>query len=97
METINKADFAGHISASFGFPINMAEKIVDVVFGEIIESLKRGDEVKIKNFGAFGVRSKPERPGRNPRTGRPATIAARRVPVFHPADEFRELIKKSDL
>ena len=93
MKTIKKTDFAKHIGAAFGFPILAAEKIFDIVLDEIKESLKRGEEVKVKNFGAFGINAKKERVGRNPRTGRPAIIKARRVPTFRPSAEFRGLVK----
>jgi integration host factor subunit alpha len=95
MATVKKSDFAKHIHDRFGFPTATAERIVDIIFGEITESLTRGEEVKITNFGTFGIRSKRERMGRNPKTGRPAVIAARRVPSFRAAVGFREKISKS--
>ena len=94
MATIKKSDFANHIRARFGFPITTAERLVDIIFGEISESLKRGEDVKIANFGAFSIRAKAERVGRNPQTGRPATISARRVPTFRASATMRKKINR---
>ncbi|MDR1826640.1 MAG: integration host factor subunit alpha [Rickettsiales bacterium] len=90
--TIKKSDFAKHINRRFGFPASMAGEIVTVIFQEIIESLKRGEPVKIANFGTFGIHEKKEREGRNPKTGKPAMISARRVPTFRASDNFRSKI-----
>jgi integration host factor subunit alpha len=95
MATIKKSDFANHIRAKFGFTISAAERLVDMIFDEIAESLKRGEEVKISNFGTFKILSKAARMGRNPRTGRPAAISARRVPSFRASAEFRRKMHNS--
>jgi integration host factor subunit alpha len=95
MKTIKKADFANHIHKKFGLPSATSERIVDIIFGEITDSLKRGEEVKITNFGTFSINHKSERMGRNPKTGKPAVISARRVPTFHTSAEFREKMRKS--
>ena len=92
--TIKKADFSRKIHEQFGFPIAAAERIVDVVFNEIKESLKRGEPVKITNFGTFNINEKAERIGRNPKTGKTAIISARKVPTFKSSAEFKELMKK---
>jgi integration host factor subunit alpha len=93
MQTIKKSDFARHLNNRFGFPISVAARIVDIIFGEIIDSLKRGEEVKIFNFGTFLLNEKKARIGRNPQTGEPAMIPARRVPTFHASAKFRNKMK----
>ncbi|MDR1026800.1 MAG: integration host factor subunit alpha [Rickettsiales bacterium] len=87
--TITRADFAKHINKNFGFDIAEAGRVVDIVFGEMRDALRRGEEIKITNFGTFVLRDKAERMGRNPKTGRPAVIAARRVPSFRAAESFK--------
>jgi integration host factor subunit alpha len=62
-----------------------ADEIVDVVLEEITEALVSGEPVKLHGFGAFRVRSKSPRIGRNPKTRAPALIVARRVLTFRPA------------
>ena len=93
MATVKKIDFAKYINARFGFSVSAAENIVDVIFGEIAESLIRGENVKIANFGTFELLDKAERMGRNPKTGRAAVISARRVPTFRASREFRDMMK----
>ena len=94
MYTIKKADFAEHIRKRFGFSLSESERLVNVIFTEITESLARGERVMVANFGTFNINHKRERAGRNPKTGEPATITARRVPTFKPSAEFRNLLKK---
>ena len=95
MATIKKNDFAKDINRRLGLPTSRAADIVDVIFQEIIGSLQRGEAVKITNFGTFEVRSKRARAGRNPRTGEPAIISARRVPTFRASTSFRDRVKNS--
>ena len=59
--------------------------LVELVLKEIIESLERGERVKLSSFGSFQVREKRARIGRNPKTGEPASISARRVIKFKPS------------
>ncbi|MDR2770289.1 MAG: HU family DNA-binding protein [Rickettsiales bacterium] len=92
--TVTRLDFAKEIH-KLGFGMAASGHIVDIIFGEITESLRRGEPVKIKNFGTFGIKSKPQRMGRNPKTGESAPIPARRVPTFKAADNFRAAVVRS--
>ena len=94
MNTVKKEDFAGHINKKFGFSNSMARRLVDIIFGEITETLRRGRRIQITNFGACNINHKRERMGRNPKTGKTATITARRVPTFRPSSEFRAALKE---
>jgi integration host factor subunit alpha len=94
MATVKKIDFANRIHKKFGFSSAASERIVDIIIGEITDSLKRGEEVKITNFGTFNINEKKERVGRNPKTGAPAIISARRIPTFKASVEFRNKMKK---
>ena len=58
---------------------NDAKEIVELFFEEIRSTLARGEEIKISGFGNFQLRDKPQRPGRNPKTGEEEQITARRV------------------
>jgi len=62
-----------------------ASELVDVFFEEIVRVLASGEQVELRGFGAFKVRSKRARPGRNPKTMAPVRINARRVVVFKPS------------
>ncbi len=66
------------------------ERIVKVVFDEIVEALSRGDRVELRGFGAFSVKSRPPRVGRNPRTGEQVEVDAKHVPFFKTGKEMRE-------
>lgn len=92
MATITRADFAESIRAAFGLTLADAYKLIEVFFAEISESLTRGEEVKIAGLGTFRILEKNARPGRNPRTGEPKVITARRVVSFRPSAEFRKKV-----
>jgi integration host factor subunit beta len=66
------------------------EKIVDLFFGEIIQSLADGGRVELRGFGAFYTRDRSPRQGRNPRTGASVEVPSKRVPYFKPGKEVRE-------
>ena len=71
------------------------ERIVSVVFDEITEALARGDRVELRGFGAFSVKSRDARMGRNPRTGESVPVPAKRVPFFKAGKELRERMNGS--
>ena len=71
------------------------ERIVNTVFEEIIDAMARGDRVELRGFGAFSVRSRPARAGRNPRTGETVDVPAKSVPFFKSGKELRERLNAS--
>lgn len=75
------------------------EKIVDTVFNEISDALANGDRVELRGFGAFSVKHRDARKGRNPRTGETVQVAAKRLPFFKTGKALREKLneKKDDL
>jgi integration host factor subunit beta len=66
-----------------------AERIVSTVFDEITEALARGDRVELRGFGAFSVKRRPARTGRNPRTGDAVEVSEKAVPFFKTGKELR--------
>ena len=66
------------------------EQIVTVIFDEIIEALSRGERVELRGFGAFTVKHRPPRSGRNPRTGTTVKVDEKFVPFFKTGKELRE-------
>ena len=94
MATITRSDFANRLRERFGVTTTDALKLVDIIFDEIRESLINGEEVKFAGFGSFKILTKPQRMGRNPKTGAPAVITARRVASFRPSNEFRKRVAK---
>ncbi len=68
------------------------ERIVATVFEEISAALARGDRVELRGFGAFSVKRRAARIGRNPRTGEMVQVAAKHLPYFKTGKELRERI-----
>ncbi|EQA97602.1 integration host factor subunit beta [Sphingobium baderi] len=71
------------------------ERIVDLFFKEIVDQLSSGGRVELRGFGAFTTREREARTGRNPRTGEPVPVSAKRVPYFKPGKEMRERLNKT--
>ncbi len=66
------------------------ERIVTTIFDEIASALAEGDRVELRGFGAFSVKQRYARVGRNPRTGEAVNVAAKRVPYFKTGKQLRE-------
>jgi integration host factor subunit alpha len=82
LKAVTRAELAAAVYERVGVSREEAHQLVAMTLAEIIEALGRSENVKLSNFGAFVVRSKRERVGRNPKTGIEAPISARRVVVF---------------
>ncbi|GAB4229187.1 MAG: integration host factor subunit beta [Kiloniellaceae bacterium] len=66
------------------------ERIVTTIFDEISEALSRGDRVELRGFGAFSVKRREARVGRNPRTGTAVNVSEKHVPFFKTGKQLRE-------
>lgn len=66
------------------------ERIVATVFDEITAALARGDRVELRGFGAFSVKERDSRVGRNPRTGESVSVGEKKVPYFKTGKQLRE-------
>lgn len=91
-KTLTRADLADALVRKVGLPRNESQDLVELVLGEISETLSQGEGVKLSSFGSFGVRSKAQRMGRNPKTGEEVPITPRRVLVFRPSNIMKERI-----
>ncbi|MDP7143653.1 MAG: integration host factor subunit beta [Alphaproteobacteria bacterium] len=72
------------------------EKIVDTVFDEITDALSRGDRVELRGFGAFSVKHREARVGRNPRTGESVNVPEKKLPFFKTGKLLRERLNKDN-
>ncbi|MCB1529247.1 MAG: integration host factor subunit beta [Hyphomicrobiaceae bacterium] len=72
------------------------ERIVNVIFDEIVDALARGDRVELRGFGAFTVKHRPAREGRNPRTGEPVPVEEKFVPFFKTGKDLRDRLNGND-
>jgi integration host factor subunit beta len=71
------------------------ERVVNTILDGITESLARGERVELRGFGAFSVRHRPSRVGRNPRTGESVAVKEKHVPFFKTGKELRERVDAS--
>jgi integration host factor subunit beta len=71
------------------------ERVVNIVLGRMTDALSDGGRVELRGFGAFSVRARPARAGRNPRTGETVEVPAKSVPFFKSGKELRERLNAS--
>lgn len=86
---MTRADLAEAVHRHTGLGRADCAKYVEMVLDEIFESIVTRDDVKLSSFGAFQIRAKRERQGRNPKTGKEAKITARLVVTFKPSNVLR--------
>ena len=91
--TLTKAELADLLFERVGLNKREAKDMVEAFFEEIRNALETGDGVKLSGFGNFQIRTKAPRPGRNPRTGEPVAIQARRVVTFHASPKLKEQVQ----
>ena len=94
---MTKADLVDDVANAAELTKKDAERLVEIVFESIIESLNQGEKIELRGFGSFRVRERGARRGRNPKTGDPVSIPAKRVPYFKPGKELKELINETSI
>ena len=92
---MNKADLVNALKNQNGFSRYEAEKIVDIFFGTMAESLANGERVEIRGFGSIFVKEYKAYTGRNPKTGEPVTVKPKRLPFFRCGKELKERVDRS--
>ena len=95
LPTLTKAELAELLFEQVGLNKREAKDMVETFFGEIRDALERGAEVKLSGFGNFQLRDKPQRPGRNPKTGEEIPITARRVVTFRASQKLKAMVEKN--
>jgi len=93
--TLTKANLSEILSEKVGLNQRESKEMVEAFFMEIADCLERGEEVKLAGFGVFNMRDKPERPGRNPKTGEEVPVSARRVVTFHASGCLKDEVDSS--
>ncbi len=81
-KTVTRADLADGLIREVGLSRQDSSDFIDRIFGLLCDELAKGKSVKLSSFGAFHVRDKNRRIGRNPKTGEEVSIEPRRVIVF---------------
>ena len=92
--TLTKANLSELLFEKVGINKREAKDIVESFFEEIRVSLEKGENIKLSGFGNFQIRNKPQRPGRNPKTGEEIPILARKVVTFHASQKLKTAVEK---
>lgn len=92
LPTLTKAELADLLFEQVGLNKREAKDMIETFFDEIRDALESGEAVKLSGFGNFQLRNKPQRPGRNPKTGEEIPISARRVVTFHASQKLKEMV-----
>ncbi|HEX6007195.1 MAG TPA: integration host factor subunit alpha [Burkholderiales bacterium] len=93
--TLTKAELADLLFEKVGFNKREAKDMVESFFEEVRHALESGNGVKLSGFGNFQLREKPQRPGRNPKTGEEIPITARRVVTFHASQKLKAMVEQN--
>lgn len=92
---LTKAELTDLLFENVGLNKREAKEIVESFYEEMRAALQDGDGVKLSGFGNFQLRAKPQRPGRNPKTGEEIPISARRVVTFHASQKLKTMVESS--
>ena len=91
---MNKTDLVNSIATNSGLNKKNSETALNAFISSLEEALEKGDKVSLVGFGAFDVRERKERKGRNPQTKEEITIPASLAPVFKAGKGLRDLVNK---
>jgi integration host factor beta subunit len=89
---MKKADLVDVVAQQKNLPRQQVEITVDALIEAVADGLAKGERIDLRGFGAFAVRESAARTGRNPQTGAPIQIEARRVPTFKAGKELRDKV-----
>lgn len=94
---MTKADLVEQVTEAIGPGITKKDcaLVVDGFLNAVKAALAGGEHIEIRGFGTFKVRHRKARTARNPRTGEPVEVPARKVPVFKPSKQFRKKVTKA--
>jgi DNA-binding protein HU-beta len=90
---MNREELITAVAAKTGLTKKSAEEVLDTIQDTIMDAVRDGDKMALAGFGTFQLHERPAHKGRNPRTGEPIEIAARKRPRFLPGKHFRDLAK----
>ncbi len=92
---MTKSELIDAMAARANLTKARAELVVNCIFDAMTEALERGEGIEIRGFGSFTVRPYKAYSGRNPRTGEPVPVPAKRLPFFKVGKELKELVNNS--
>ena len=91
---MNKTDLINLTAENTGLTKKDTERVVNAMLDAITAAMANGEKVQLSGFGAFDVKDREKRIGRNPHTKESIEIPATRVPVFKPSKALRDIIGK---
>lgn len=89
---MNKAELAAEVTKRTKVGQKVAKVVVDAVFEEMVNALRRGDRVEIRGFGSFVMRNYKSYQGRNPKTGETVSVLPKKLPYFKVGKELKSLV-----
>jgi integration host factor beta subunit len=92
---MKKADLVDSVAKQHGIARPQVETIVDAALEAVAVAMEQGERIDFRGFGAFLIKDSKARTARNPRTGEPIAIEAKRVPTFRPGKELKERMNKA--
>lgn len=95
--TLTKAELSEMLYEQLGLNKREAKDFIDAFFDSIASNVAKGQDVRISGFGNFNVKTKQARPGRNPRTGEPAVIEARRTVTFQSGPTLKTTLNSPEM
>ncbi len=92
---MTKADIVDEIADKIGLTKKDVADTVDEFLHAVCKALSAGKHIEIRGFGTFKVKDRKSRVARNPRTGDPVNVPARKVPVFKVSKELKEMVSQT--
>ena len=89
---MKKSDLIEALSQEMGLPVNKAEKVVNIFFNSMADSLAKGDRVEIRGFGSFKIKGYNGYTGRNPKTGELINVKPKKLPFFKCGKDLKERV-----
>ncbi len=89
---MTKADLVEIVAREAEMTKKDVEQLVEIIFDSIVSTLNDGEKIELRGFGSFRVRERSARKGRNPKTGEPVAIPAKRVAYFKPGKDLKDII-----
>jgi len=93
---LKKKDLVNQIYMQLGFSKQVSENLINDFLSTIIQNIKNEKKLKLSKFGAFSIRQKKSRIGRNPKTKETKIISSRDVVLFKPSKEFKQFINNTN-
>jgi integration host factor subunit beta len=89
---MTKAELVEKVATKIDLTKKQTEIIVDTIFDNITDALRKGDKIELRGFGSFRVKNRNSRQGRNPKSGENVFVQAKKVPFFKVGKGLKELI-----